>query len=211
MAVPTIMNALLITARIAAAAAIAATAEPVVHVLNGSYEGLHLPSFQQDVFLGIPYAQDTGGANRFRPPRSLDESWSGLRPAKTYGHACPDHLVDVDGRFSMSEDCLSVNVVRPASFSDDDEDGDGNGTTRAKKQKLPVMLWIHGGSYQVGTSALPNYNLTFLVRRSVEVGLPVLAASINYRKGGWGNMYSREIQVLFIPTLLPLVSPLKSD
>ena len=36
-----------------------AAAEPVVKVLNGSYAGVHLPSFNQDIFLGIPYAQGT--------------------------------------------------------------------------------------------------------------------------------------------------------
>ncbi|KAJ2987560.1 hypothetical protein NUW58_g4437 [Xylaria curta] len=59
------------------------TVGPVVHVRNGSYEGLHLPSFQQDVFLGMPYAQDTGGRNRFRVPQSLDETWEGVRPPRS--------------------------------------------------------------------------------------------------------------------------------
>ncbi|KAI0541187.1 Alpha/Beta hydrolase protein [Xylaria digitata] len=179
-----LINALLLAAGLGAAAA-----EPVARVLNGTYEGLHLPSFQQDIFLGIPYAQDTGGMNRFRIPQSLDETWKGIREAKIYGPACPDQ-VEADGHFGMSEDCLSINIVRPSGSSLNYENGE-EGKTRPK---LPVLLWIHGGSYQVGTSALPNYNLTFLVQRSVDLGLPVLAASINYRKGGWGNMYSREIQ-----------------
>lgn len=82
----------------------------------------------------------------------------------------------------MSEDCLSINVIRPAGLSSDEY------------VKLPVALWIHGGSYQVGTSALANYNLTYIVQRSVEIGQPIIAASINYRKGAWGMLYSREIQ-----------------
>ena len=49
-------------------------------------------------------------------------------------------------------------------------------------------------SYQVGTSGLPYYNLTYIVQRSIKIGKPIIAASINYRKGGWGNMYSIEIQ-----------------
>ncbi|KAI8630402.1 alpha/beta-hydrolase [Xylariaceae sp. FL1651] len=159
-----------------------AAADPVVRVLNGSYEGLHLPSYQQDIFLGMPYAQDTGKANRFRVPQALNTTWDGVRAAKGYGPACPDPQPAVDGQFGMGEDCLSINIVRPS------------GLLARGEKKLPVMLWIHGGSYQVGTSALPNYNLTFIVRRATELGLPVLAASINYRKGGWGNMYSREIQ-----------------
>lgn len=52
-------------------------ADPVVTLTNGSYEGLYLPSFEQDIFLGVPYAQDTGGQNRFRVPQSLNETWSG--------------------------------------------------------------------------------------------------------------------------------------
>ncbi|KAK5628475.1 hypothetical protein RRF57_004190 [Xylaria bambusicola] len=171
-------------------------ANPIVRVLNGSYEGLYLPSFQQDVFLGVPYAQDTGGANRFRVPQSLVETWTSVRDAKVYGPACPDDQIAVDGHYGMSEDCLSINIVRPAgSYGSYGDDGrEDTEEAQSSKQKLPVLLWIHGGGYQVGTSALPNYNLTYLVQRSVDVGLPVLAASINYRKGGWGNMYSREIQ-----------------
>jgi carboxylesterase type B len=126
-----------------------------------------------------------------------------VRQATVYGPACPDQQVDVDGEFGMGEDCLSINIVRPTGLRDDDDDEDGDDDDKdlnvrggkEGKPLLPVMLWIHGGSYQVGTSALSNYNLTFIVQRSKDLGLPVLAASINYRKGGWGNMYSREIQV----------------
>lgn len=154
--------------------------EPRVTVLNGTYEGRYLPGFDQDLFLGIPYAQDTGGKNRFRVPQYLDEPWKGVKPAKNYSHACPDASL-ADRLYGMSEDCLSVNIVRPTGC---------NGTA-----KLPVMVWIHGGSYQQGTTGLPNYNLTYIVQRSVQIGKPIIGASINYRKGGWGNMYSIEIQV----------------
>ncbi|KAL7628237.1 hypothetical protein AAE478_002436 [Parahypoxylon ruwenzoriense] len=164
------------------AAAALTRANPVVSVRNGSYEGLYLAGFDQDLFLGVPYAQDTGGANRFHVPQSLDEKWDGAREAKTYGHACPDYELPDDALHGMSEDCLSINIVRPAGL--------GNSTAR-----LPVMLWIHGGAYQYGSSGLPEYNLTYLVQKSVEIGLPVIGASINYRKGGWGNLYSIEIQV----------------
>ncbi|KAI0430422.1 alpha/beta-hydrolase [Xylaria sp. FL1042] len=208
---PLLLHALLVAAAAVGSAATTTTTptDPVVRVLNGSYEGLYLPAFGQDVFLGIPYAQDTGGRNRFRVPQALEETWEGVRGAKRYGPACPDQQVAEDGYYGMSEDCLSINIVRPAGSAggygvyggeydgrggSGIREGGGGGGGEGKKTKLPVMLWIHGGSYQVGTSGLPNYNLTFLVQRSVEIGLPVLAASINYRKGGWGNMYSREIQ-----------------
>ncbi|OJD30016.1 extracellular lipase [Diplodia corticola] len=158
-------------------------ADPLVHVRNGTYTGLHLPQFGQDLFLGIPYAQSTDGQNRFRIPQPLTATWNGTRDAKSYGHACPDADPADDAIYGMSEDCLNINLVRPS------------GQTLARNgTKLPVMLWIHGGSYQQGTSGLSNYNLTWIVQRSVEIGSPIIGASINYRKGGWGNMYSIEIQ-----------------
>jgi carboxylesterase type B len=154
-------------------------AEPTVNISNGTYEGFYLPSFKQDIFLGIPYAQSTGNENRFRPPQALNTTWNGTRSAKAYGPACPDPQLTGD---AISEDCLSINIVRPAGLSED------------AYSKLPVAVWIHGGSYQVGSSSLPNYNLTYIVQRSVEIGNPIIATSINYRKGGWGMMYSREVQ-----------------
>ncbi|KAH9868570.1 hypothetical protein J1614_007642 [Plenodomus biglobosus] len=160
-------------------AATALAKDPRVTVRNGTYEGVYLPSFDQDVFLGIPFAQDTGGQNRFRVPQALNTTWNGTRAAKQYGHTCPD---PTEAEYGMSEDCLNINIIRPAGFN------------ASESAKLPVAVWIHGGSYQVGTSSLPNYNLTYIVQRSVEIGEPIIATSINYRKGGWGMLYSREIQ-----------------
>ncbi|KAK3375698.1 Alpha/Beta hydrolase protein [Lasiosphaeria ovina] len=152
---------------------------PLVTLRNGTYEGVYSPTFDQDFFLGMPYAQDTSGANRFRVPQHVDEAWDGTRPATRYGHACPDMEPEEDALWGMSEDCLSINIVRPAGETPD--------------CKLPVLFWIHGGSYQVGTSGLDRYNLSWIVQRSVDMGRPVLAASINYRKGAWGLLSSVEL------------------
>lgn len=173
---------LLFTTILAASLAFLTSADggPTVSLINGTYEGRYLSTFNQDVFLGIPYAQDTSGQNRFRIPQSLNETWSGTRPATNYSNACPDPQPATDAIYGMSEDCLTINIVRPAGLN--------------TSAQLPIMFWIHGGSYQVGTTGLPQYNLSYLVQRSVEVDRPVLGVSINYRKGGWGNMYSIEIQ-----------------
>ncbi|KAH7018608.1 Alpha/Beta hydrolase protein [Microdochium trichocladiopsis] len=155
-----------------------APCDPTVTVRNGTYAGVSLSGFHQDAFLGMPYAQDTGGENRFRVPRALNTSWSGVRTAKNYSNACPDPSPS-DAVYGMSENCLSINVVRPTKQASD-------------RALLPVAVWIHGGSYYYGTTGLPNYNLSYIVQRSVVMGKPILATSINYRKGGWGNMYSIE-------------------
>lgn len=108
----------------------ASSRSPTATVLNGTYSGLYLPYFDQDIFLGMPYAQDTGGQNRFRIPQALDTSWSGVRDATQYGPACPD-ISPEDWTYGVGEDCLSINVVKP---SGDVEEEEG----------LPVALWIHG-------------------------------------------------------------------
>ncbi|KAH7039810.1 Alpha/Beta hydrolase protein [Microdochium trichocladiopsis] len=153
---------------------------PTAKVRNGTYAGVSLSGFKQDAFLGMPYAQDTGGQNRFRVPQALNTSWSGVRTAQNYGNACPDPD-PTDALYGMSENCLSINVVRPTKKASD-------------KAPLPVVVWIHGGSYHYGTTGLPSYNLSYIVQQSVAMGKPILATSINYRKGGWGNMYSIEVQ-----------------
>jgi hypothetical protein len=108
-----------------------AAADPTVTVLNGTYSGLYLPTFNQDLFLGVPYAQDTGGQNRFLVPQALNETWTDVRSAKQYGNSCPDNTPAADAVYGMSENCLSINVIRPAGLEE--------------SQKLPVVLWIHGG------------------------------------------------------------------
>jgi hypothetical protein len=57
---------------------------PVVNVLNGSYTGVHNEFYNQDLFLGIPYAQPPVGDLRFRAPFSLNSTWNGTRAAMKY-------------------------------------------------------------------------------------------------------------------------------
>ncbi|KAK2029046.1 carboxylesterase [Colletotrichum zoysiae] len=80
----------------------------------------------------------------------------------------------------VSEDCLTINIVRPAGTKPGDD--------------LPVGLWIHGGSYVNGGSRDPRYNLSYIVDQSVKKDKPIIAASINYRLSYWGFLFSRELQ-----------------
>ncbi|KAI9737703.1 MAG: hypothetical protein M1818_005707 [Claussenomyces sp. TS43310] len=153
---------------------------PTAQVKNGTYAGVYLPTFDQDIFLGVPYSYPPIAPYRFLPARSLNASWEGSRNASTYGHTCPSAAEsDLELPYGMSEDCLFVNIVRPSSLVD---------------RKLPILFWIHGGSYQQGASSLPNYNLSYIVQRSVEMSSPIIGVSVNYRKGPWGLMYGTEIK-----------------
>jgi carboxylesterase type B len=59
-------------------------AAPTAHVKNGSYVGVHSTEYNQDYFLGVPFAQPPVGALRYRTPASLNQSWTDARPATAY-------------------------------------------------------------------------------------------------------------------------------
>lgn len=80
---------------------------PLATTLNGTYSGLYLPNWDQDAFLGIPFAQPPVADLRYRHPRSLNTSFEGLRDAKHYGYSCMQYI----DQLNMSEDCLTLNVI----------------------------------------------------------------------------------------------------
>jgi carboxylesterase type B len=82
-----------------------AAAAPTVRVLNGTYAGKYLPSYHQDAFLGIPFAQPPLGDLRFRWPRELNLSWNAVRTATEYGFSCYQY----NSRTDLNEDCLTLN------------------------------------------------------------------------------------------------------
>ena len=77
---------------------------PSAVVKNGTYLGKYVPEWQQDQFLGIPYAVPPLGALRFARPLSLNLSFSGVREATQYGFSCYQYA-----NFTLSEDCLTLN------------------------------------------------------------------------------------------------------
>ncbi|KAF4981579.1 hypothetical protein FZEAL_2645 [Fusarium zealandicum] len=141
---------------------------PIVSVKNGTYAGIHDAKYDQDFFLGIPYAQPP---RRFTPAKELNTAWDGTHQATEYPFHCFGYGSDQIG-YAQSEDCLYLNIVRPAGISDTAE--------------LPVALWIHGGGLYMGGSADRRYNLSFIVEQSVEMKTPVIGVSINYRLSALG-------------------------
>jgi carboxylesterase type B len=86
--------------------------------------------------LGIRYAQPPTGHLRWAPPRPVTP-WKGVRSAEAYGNRGPA-LPSTNGPQSLTEDCLFLNVQRPAK-------------TRSH-ERLPVYVWIHGGGLVNGSS-----------------------------------------------------------
>jgi hypothetical protein len=79
--------------------------DPIVKTTNGSISGKFLPTYEQDAFLGIPFAAPPVGPLRFRAPQPLNTSWTDVRPAKTYGPGCAQWSSNTN----VKEDCLTLN------------------------------------------------------------------------------------------------------
>jgi len=121
-------------------------------------------------FAGIPYAAPPVGALRFRPPAPAP-GWRGLLHATKARAVCPQDRDPLEEyptgakRFS-DENCLFLNVWTP----------------RADAKRRPVMVFIPGGAFVVGSASEPIYDGSHLAARGDAV-----VVSLNYRLGmlGW--------------------------
>jgi para-nitrobenzyl esterase len=128
------------------------------------------------VFRGIPFAKPPVGPRRFAAPEP-PEPWSGERDGTRFGPAsyqaarplAPMLGILVD---EESEDCLTLNVWTGAT----------GGTGR------PVMVWIHGGAWVIGSGSERTYDASHLVRRG-----DVVVVTVNYRLGPFGFLRTREL------------------
>jgi len=118
-------------------------------------------------FKGIPFAAPPVGDLRWRAPKPVTP-WEDVRQCLDYGAACPQpdaSSLTGWGPQRISEDCLFLNVWAPAEHTDG---------------ALPVMMWIHGGGFTVGSGSTDVYNGRELARRGVVV------VTINRRLGPLG-------------------------
>jgi para-nitrobenzyl esterase len=154
---------------------IAATNHAVVETSAGKIRGYSRNGIY--TFKGVPYAQSTGGENRFQPAIRLSP-WTGIKNALVYGPVCPQasnkgwSMEEYAFLFQWSdgiqdEDCLRINVWTP-NIQD--------------HQKRPVMFWIHGGAFFSGSSQEhPSYDGENLSRAG-----DVVVVSINHRLNVFG-------------------------
>jgi para-nitrobenzyl esterase len=147
--------------------AIAEDAAPVVVAEAGKLEGKREGTV--DAFLGVPFAAPPIGLLRWRAPQPA-QPWQGLRQAKQYGPDCMQWPLDAPPSAAyirpISEDCLTLNVWRPAGAK--------------PKGKLPVMVWIYGGAFAMGSASWPVYEGANLAREGVIV------VGVNYRLARFG-------------------------
>ena len=113
------------------------------------------------VFRGIPFAQPPVGALRFAAP-TPPRPWHGVREALAFGPPPPQADAFGMNQLAGGDDWLTLNVWSPDPSPD---------------AALPVMVWIHGGAYAIGTSGLPEYDGARLARDGVVL------VTFNYRVG----------------------------
>jgi para-nitrobenzyl esterase len=171
---------------------------PIIMTESGPVQGRVSDAIH--AFLGIPYGAPTGGEARFMPPLPA-KKWSSVRQAIAFGPTCPQVSLGVSpflrsapgqsppppselqqqlaGLFPranpeppQNEDCLVLNVWTPAP----------------DRSKRPVLIWIHGGGFAVGSASLPVYDGTHLSHRG-----DVVVVSINHRLNAFGYLYLGEI------------------
>ena len=110
--------------------------EYIVSTTTGKVQGHERNGLVE--YLGIPFAEPPVGPLRFK--RAVPKApWEGIFDAREYG---PESVQFDEGENKGSEDCLTINVQRPAT---DEKD-------------LPVFVWIHGGGYNTGAACVPLYN-----------------------------------------------------
>ncbi|KAJ5684874.1 secreted lipase [Penicillium maclennaniae] len=147
------------------------------------------------MFNGIPFAQPPTGSLRLKPPRPI-ASPLGAIEATFKARSCPQFRLNADtSNFpesvlaqishipifqtiaNVGEDCLTLDIRRPA------------GTKPGAK--LPVLVWIYGGAFQTGSTAM--YDGTSMVTASINLQMPVVFVAMNYRLGAFGFLPGAEI------------------
>ena len=138
---------------------------PIVKTTAGQVRGFVKDGVRQ--WRGIPYAS----APRFAPP-APPVPWAGERDATRFGPVAIQArdprtamISGVTDKIPMSEDCLAVNIFAP-----DRDDG-----------RAPVLVWIHGGAFVMGSGSTPLYDGTSFARKH-----GIVVVTLNYRLGVHG-------------------------
>ncbi|QIW81478.1 carboxylesterase/lipase family protein [Bacillus tequilensis] len=123
------------------------------------------------IWKGIPYAEPPVGQLRYKAPEP-PKAWENELDATAYGPICPQPSDLLSLSYTelprQSEDCLYLNVFAPDTPS----------------QNLPVMVWIHGGAFYLGSGSEPLYDGSKLAAQG-----EVIVVTLNYRLGPFGFLH----------------------
>jgi para-nitrobenzyl esterase len=145
--------------------ALSGVAAAQVKTTGGLVRGTTVSGTGIRVFKGVPFAAPPLGDLRWQAPRPV-VPWEGVRTATEFGPRCTQGRMFSDISFTnLSEDCLSLNIWTPAKKAGD---------------RLPVMVWVHGGGFQAGSGAEPRHDGMAFARKGIVL------VTVNYRLGVFG-------------------------
>ncbi|XP_029142170.1 cholinesterase-like [Protobothrops mucrosquamatus] len=177
---PSLRCCLLLLLLFPLASSSASNGDTVVTTSSGPIKGKQFLAGSGSVtaYLGIPYAEHPLGKLRFQKPLP-HQPWTQTLEATSFGNSCLQFIFrDVPEaetftpKTPLSEDCLSLNIWVPHP---------------QRPSPVPVLVWIHGGGYFMGSSSLDIYN-----GASLAATENVIVVSINYRLGALGFLYLPE-------------------
>ncbi|KAF7281454.1 hypothetical protein GWI33_004745 [Rhynchophorus ferrugineus] len=147
---------------------------PIVTINDGKVQGILNRTVRDGrvyyAYRGIPFAKKPVGDLRFAPPVP-NEPWSGVLNTTTDRDSCTQVLTAEDPTLlTGSEDCLYINVY-----------------TTNLTGRLPVMVWIYGGSFVFGSSEYKIYPPDYLIEKDV------IFVSFNYRLGVFGFLSTEDL------------------
>ncbi len=142
---------------------------PTVKVTGGEVEGVVADGLS--VFKGIPFAAPPVGELRWKAPAPV-APWTGVKKADAFANACMQPPNSQGNTAPVSEDCLYLNVWTPATKGG---------------EKLPVIVWIHGGGFSGGSTSIPMYDGAGLAKKGVVM------VSVAYRVGPFGFLAHPEL------------------
>ncbi|MFI4934066.1 MAG: carboxylesterase/lipase family protein [Caulobacterales bacterium] len=167
------MHGLALAATMVAMALAAAASAQTVRTEGGELQGTTADGLT--VFKAIPFAAPPVGDLRWRAPQPA-KPWTGVKSADAFAPVCTQSAAANTALglpvLASSEDCLYLNVWSPA---------------KSAAERLPVMVWIYGGGFTSGGTALPTYSGEFLAKKGVVV------VSIAYRLGPFGFLAHPEL------------------
>ncbi len=151
-----------------------------VNTLSGKISGRTTEDHAVKIFCGIPYAAPPVNDFRWKAPQPVT-SWDGIRscvdlpPSAMQAEPVPFFCWSKEFLIPdkpISEDCLYLNVWTPA---------------RSTGERLPVMVWIHGGGFSAGSGTVPLYDGEAMARKGI------VFITINYRLGIFGFLAHPEL------------------
>ncbi|KAK5974291.1 hypothetical protein GCK32_009793 [Trichostrongylus colubriformis] len=161
------------------ACALASSSAQILELTPGKVQGFEYSTKGGDVaevFLGIPYAAAPMGELRFEKPVP-PKPWKRVHNGTEFGATCHPHTRHAILPPNPSEDCLTLNVIRPKKA--------------APPGGYPILLWVHGGGYEIGSASLYGY------KGFADIYIPhdIIVVTIQYRLGVYGFFSSGDSRI----------------